>query len=291
MHFQYVSRFVSLFILIGLVSCRNDSSVSSGYIDASDHSQIAYLSSSQRDTTLLFIHGWCINKEYWLEQVHHFKNRYRVVAIDLPGFGASSKTRTNWDFNQYTLDIKSCIDQLKLTNVILIGHSMSGDILLSADTQYPDRLVGIIGIDNLHSPGSPKDSSDQVKSKDYFDYMLGHYDSAVVNNAKPYLFSATTPDTIVNRVMIDILTADHTISVNVLRALDEISQTEKSMMNKLSHPLLLVNSDVQPVLLDSLNAYCAKKANVYTVHATGHYPMIEKPNEFNAALQRAIWNQ
>lgn len=59
-------------------------------------------------------------------------------------------------------------------------------------------------------------------------------------------------------------------------------------MPALSHKLYLVNSDVYPVNKDSLTKYCSKGFHAELVHATGHYPMIEKPAEFNAALQKVI---
>ena len=57
---------------------------------------IDYTDSGTGDTTLLFVHGWCINKTYWSAQVKHFDKRYRVVTIDLPGFGRSGKNRSVW---------------------------------------------------------------------------------------------------------------------------------------------------------------------------------------------------
>jgi pimeloyl-ACP methyl ester carboxylesterase len=37
---------------------------------------------------LLFVHGWCINKSYWESQMKYFRDKYTVVAMDLPGHGA-----------------------------------------------------------------------------------------------------------------------------------------------------------------------------------------------------------
>ena len=98
---------------------------------------------------MLFVHGWCINKEYWDDQSRYFSDKYKVVALDLPGFGRSGKNRTEWTFEQYADDINEFIKAEKLKNVILIGHSMSGDILLLMDTKYPGSVIGIVGIDNL----------------------------------------------------------------------------------------------------------------------------------------------
>ncbi len=281
--------YIGLFLIVFSFQC-NDK-LKTGKVTSTDNSTIEFLQSGHGDTTLLFIHGWCINKEYWLNQIQYFSGRYTVVAIDLPGFGASSKDRTNWNFEQYALDIKSCIDQLHLKNVILIGHSMSGDIVLKVENMYPQSIVGIIGVDNLHTANGPQDSASQSQSEAYFDEMSSHFDSAVIQGAKPYLFQPSTPEPVIERVMSDILKTDPKIAVGVLRALNFIAQTEKVMMKDLQHGLALVNSDAQPVYVDSLNAYCAKGVKVYPIPSTGHYPMIEKPDAFNIALQQAIWNQ
>jgi len=52
---------------------------------------IVYDDTKTGDTALVFVHGWCINRGYWKDQVDFFKNRYRVVSVDLPGFGDSDK--------------------------------------------------------------------------------------------------------------------------------------------------------------------------------------------------------
>ncbi len=262
--------------------------IKKGFLQATDGEQIAYILAGQGDTTLFFIHGWCINKEYWQNQIDHFSQNYKVVAIDLPGFGESSKGRQSYDFSKYKEDVKKTIDSLNLENVIIIGHSMSGDIILSLATTYPNSIIGLIGIDNLHEPNFSKDSVTEAQEAGFYDYMEANYDTAVNASSRQYLFQPGTPDGIVNKVMQNILATDRHISVNVLRSLSAISKTEREMMSKLIYPLKLVNSDVKPTKLDVLNQYCPKGAQVYYVKGTGHYPMIEKPEEFNQALQKAI---
>lgn len=60
------------------------------------------------------------------------------------------------------------------------------------------------------------------------------------------------------------------------------------MLQQLSLPLQLVNSDAHPNDTASLRKYCKVGYNIFYVPSTGHYPMIEKPELFNAALQSAI---
>jgi pimeloyl-ACP methyl ester carboxylesterase len=246
---------------------------------------ISYQSCGEGDTTLLFVHGWCINKTYWDEQVKYFCPRYRVITLDLPGFGESGKNRTNWSFDEYTADIKYLIDTLQLKNVVLIGHSMSGDLVLKAGNQYPNSLVGLVGIDNLHEPGAPMNEQAKKETNEYFDLMASKFDSTVTASMMVSLFQPSTDTSIVKRVMKDVYDSDPLIATNVLRSLVDVAQQEKPLMQGLQHRLFLINSSVQPISPDSLAKYCAKGFEMINIGATGHYPMLEKPYEFNKALE------
>ncbi len=249
---------------------------------------IAYNQCGNGDTSLLFVHGWCINKEYWNDQSAYFCNRYKVVTLDLPGFGRSGKNRTNWAFEQYADDINEFIKEKKLKNVILIGHSMSGDILLLMDTKYPESVIGIVGIDNLKRPGVKllEEESKQVES--FFAIMDSSFSGTVEVYTKQNLFPPSADTSIVSRVVNDFKKNDSVIAMKVLRSLLDVSQKERDMMQQLKHTLYLVNSDGDRTQIDSLKKYCKASAEVVFVHGTGHYPMIEKPAEFNAALQKVF---
>lgn len=279
-------------ILLTLISCKSvNPDLREEFISLEPGMNMSYHRCGQGDTTLLFIHGWGINKTYWKPQLDAFCPQYRVVAIDLPGFGQSGKNREDWSFDQYAQDVNKLVDQLGLKKVILIGHSMSGDLILKVATTYPENIIGLIGIDNLHQPGAPMDSIQVVQAEGFFGMMLQEFDSTVIKSMKAGLFQPATPDSIVRRVMNDVFAADSVIAVKVLMGMTKMAQSEQAMMQQLQVPLSLVNSDVYPTDLESLNKYCAKGAKLYTVKGTGHYPMIEKPEEFNRALQRAIWIQ
>ena len=114
---------------------------------------IDYTDSEKGDTTLLFVHGWCLNKSYWVNQVAFFSKRYRVVTIDLPGFGLSGKNRNDWSTANYATDVNAVINQLHLKKVILIGHSMAGDIVLKAAINNPNKVISLVGVDNFKAIG------------------------------------------------------------------------------------------------------------------------------------------
>jgi pimeloyl-ACP methyl ester carboxylesterase len=286
MRFQLDKAAIFLFIIL-FSNCLKEKKETRGWVIASDGEKIAFERKGTGDTTLLFMHGWCIDQTYWSHQVDYFSPAYTVVTMDWPGFGMSSKTRAAYDFKTYADDIHQVIQSLELQNVILIGHSMSGMAILLHGTKYPNEIIGLVGIDNLHQPNL-KDSAAIAQEGQFYDYMEANYDTAVLNTTPSFLFTTNTPDSVRDRVLKAILNTDAKRSVDVLRAMSAISLQDTSMMKSLSFPLKLVNSDVFPVNKELLNQYLSRGVQVEYVHGTGHYPMVEKPDEFNQALARIL---
>ena len=93
---------------------------------ANDGTEIYYKDWGMGDP-IVFSHGWPLNADAWDAQMLFFgQNGYRVIAHDRRSHGRSSQT---WDWNDYDTwadDLAGLIEQLNLTNVILIAHSMGG---------------------------------------------------------------------------------------------------------------------------------------------------------------------
>ena len=84
------------------------------------------------DSSLIFIHGLCGNHKVWSKNIPAFKDKYKILAIDMFGHGNSSKEITPKEaFESMPAIIKSLIEKEDLKNVVLIGHSAAGNILLN----------------------------------------------------------------------------------------------------------------------------------------------------------------
>jgi pimeloyl-ACP methyl ester carboxylesterase len=285
--------FLLLNLGLALFSCHdparnsNQSAVKEKVNLVSDHVRIDYTDTGTGDTTLLFVHGWCINKTYWADQLPHFEKRYRVVTIDLPGYGMSGKNRKVWNTAAFGRDIKNVITQLNLKNVVLIGHSMAGDIVLQGALSAPNKVIAIVGVDNFKSAGVDF-KGDTVKAKK-------EYESAIMAMKKDFkklafawfkqdLFSKSTSQAIKDRVLNDVAHTDPNIAI-ACQEPDSFSET--AALLKYKKTLYLINSDYQPT---DTTGMIAKHIpyKLFTVHNTGHFPMVEKPAEFNEQLDRVM---
>lgn len=246
---------------------------------------IAYDDSKTGDTTLLFIHGWNIDKSYWADQSAYFSKKYRVVAIDLPGFGESGKNRKDWSVEEYGMDVTRVLDQLNLKNVIVIGHSMSGAIALETALTNPERVIGIVGVDNFTNIGYVPSPKDKLEADRIYTALRTNYKQATTDFANQYLFSPSTESRVRKRVINDFTDVDSVVAVTVLENNDQYRMDQK--LKSLNKTVYLINSNYRPT--DTLSF---KKIHLdydlLSIGPTGHYPMIEKPKEFNMLLEQVI---
>lgn len=285
-------RLTLLLLLLALINACNtrtktgeNSLISSPAHVRSLGSTIAYSDSEKGDTTLLFIHGWGINKGYWENQIENFKSRYRVVAIDLPGYGESGNAMRSWGPETYVQDIDSVVHALQLKNVILVGHSMSGATIVEAAVKYPGRYIGIVGVDNM------KDV-DMVSTPEMMEQWNLFYQAAKkdfkgsIRGGINALFATTTDSLIKQRVTNDILASDTTMTLECLEAMDKYPFATKLPL--LKQTVFLIESSYIPTDTAAFSRL-GVNYSFYDMGNVGHYPMLENPARFNALLQQVIF--
>ena len=93
---------------------------------------------------VLLLHGASFTSQTWLE-IHTIETLadagYRVVAVDLPGFGQSDSTameRSAW--------LGQLLDELKIDRPVIVSPSMSGDFALPFVTEHPERVSGLVAV-------------------------------------------------------------------------------------------------------------------------------------------------
>jgi pimeloyl-ACP methyl ester carboxylesterase len=248
---------------------------------------IDYHSCGTQDTTLLFVHGWCIDQSYWADQVAAFCNDYRVVTMDLPGFGQSGRNREKWTMEEYGKDVLAVIHQLDLQNVVLIGHSMGGDVILEAALADPETVIGFVGVDNFKDVGVAYSQEEQEEINEFMAMIAQDFANVASAYAAQALFHDSTDTTVVQRVTNDFRQADSTIAIASLKALFEYGPKESEQLSRLNEKIYLINSDATPTAVAGLDE-AGVNYEVADIHDTGHYPMIEKPEEFNQLLGQVL---
>lgn len=108
------------------------------YVKATDGVKIAvYDYNACGKETVFLVHGWPLSHEMYEYQIELLVSRgYRVVALDLRGFGASDTPACGYSYHQMAADIYRVVRALHLTRFILVGFSMGGAIVLRYMRNY-----------------------------------------------------------------------------------------------------------------------------------------------------------
>lgn len=106
--------------------------------------EVAYVDEGSGEMTLVFIHGLSSNLEAWKKNILELKEDYRCVAVDLPGYGKSSRNLSSYSLSDYAYFLTCFIEKKKLENVVLVGHSMGGQIAIHAVLSSPELFEKLI---------------------------------------------------------------------------------------------------------------------------------------------------
>ncbi len=85
---------------------------------------------------IIYLHGWGQNIAMMEPIANPFTKTNRLIIFDLPGFGSSEEPKEIWTLDDYVEMIHSLLEELKINNPILVGHSFGGKLSLLYATKY-----------------------------------------------------------------------------------------------------------------------------------------------------------
>ena len=107
--------------------------------------RIAYLDEGPGDgDVILLLHGIAGSSETWRALMGPLARRHRVIAPDLLGHGNSTKPRSDYSLGAFAVLLRDFLDELGITRLTLVGHSLGGGIAMQFLYQHPSyaqRLV------------------------------------------------------------------------------------------------------------------------------------------------------
>lgn len=246
-----------------------------------DGNEIAFTVQGKGELALIFVHGWACNKSYWKNQTKEFAKNYKVVALDLTGHGQSTANRKSYTMQLFGQDVAAVVNQLKLSKVILIGHSMAGAVILEAKKILKDKVIGIIGVDTYQvlDVGETEERAEQFLSTFKSNY-LGSVEAYLGN-----LFTEGRDTSFTNSIIRDLQKMPKERGIDIFRNI--LKYNYEKAVRETNPKIIAVNSDRFPVKLEKVKKIIPS-FELKIVPNTDHFLMLENPTEFNNKLNEAI---
>lgn len=263
------------------------------YLETKDGAKI-YYEDQGAGQPILLVHGWLCSCRFWQKNVPELANEFRVVTVDLRGHGNSSKTLAGLTIAQYARDVRQVVEHLGLQDVVLVGWSLGGPVVLSYYEQCStdSRLKALGLVDTSPFPFSPADWNSHALRNYSFDAMNATFATFTADPRKfavaftNRMFKQKPSDADVDWIAAEMLKTPPWIAEAIYS--DFVMSDFARILPSVELPLIVcaADSSVFPkgIAMGKGLADQAPHGTLVPFEDAGHILFYEQPQKFNAAL-------
>jgi pimeloyl-ACP methyl ester carboxylesterase len=239
---------------------------------------------------VMLIHGFTEDRRIWDPLLTGMEDKYNWILPDLPGSGQSVFNGSLSQLNNFSEALKAIVDQEKIRDLVLIGHSMGGYISLAFAEKYPEKIRAL----GLFHSSSYADSAEKKESREKNIRFIQKNGAALfVEQVIPGLFSdsfkAEHPEEI--RKLIDrYANFSHDSLVLYLEAMKQRPATT-GVLKSITKPVLFImgEEDKAVPIKDALEqCHLPRISYIHILTHTAHMGMIENTSLCNSYLDRFL---
>ncbi|MDX1629027.1 MAG: alpha/beta hydrolase [Fulvivirga sp.] len=249
-----------------------------------------YFTDEGQGFPVLLIHGFCETHAIWNEFKDDLTESFRVITIDLPGFGKSPLPDKPFSIQYIARQVLQLIEKLSLDLSVVIGHSLGGYVTLEMISAAPKRFAGF-GL--FHSTAFADDDEKKTSRNKTIEFVKQHGTKVFAEAFIPELFYKQNReqlnDTIQQVVKLASSTDVETI-ISYTKAMRD-RQDRTDVLEKFEEPILFiagVKDTVMPVEKVDEQILLPKRAIVNIIQNVGHMGMFEDREKTQAIVKDFI---
>jgi pimeloyl-ACP methyl ester carboxylesterase len=231
--------------------------------------------------TLVFVHGWTCDSSSWTAQVPAFTKKYRVITLDLPGHGKSGSPKDGkFSMDLFARAVEAVRAEAKAERIVLVGHSMGAPVIREYARLYPQRVAGLVAVDGpldlrgFPPPGfklpPPMVGADGLKARE-----------TMIRS----MFIPQTPEPLQKQILSMMLAAPEATANGAMAATFDASLNPGLRSSDvIKAPALAVFAGTAQVPNAQTTKEILPNYESAQIAGTGHFLMMEKPEEFNRLL-------
>jgi pimeloyl-ACP methyl ester carboxylesterase len=227
--------------------------------------------------TVIFIHGWTCDSSSWVSQVPAFAKKYRVVTLDLPGHGRSASPKDGkLSMDLFARAVEAVRAEAKADRVVLVGHSMGAPVIRQYARMYPQHVAGLVAVDGpLDLRGFPPPEFKQPPP------MVGAEGLKAREKMIRGMFIPETAPALQEHILKMMLGTSEATANGAMAAVFDPTLSKTDIIKA---PALAVYAGTAKPPDPKIVKEVLPNYEGTQVPGTGHFLMMEKPDEFNRAL-------
>ena len=248
---------------------------------------------SKNPIPILFLHGFGASLQTWDTWSQSLSNEYRVISVDLPGFGLTGEDPSGIYTDERSVEVlEAFLKALQISKVVLVGNSMGGKFAWQFTARYPNQVAKLVLIspDGYASPGIEYGKKPEIPAITQL-YRYFFSKTFLAMNLEPaYANPKTLNDDLVNRYY-DLMLAPGVRGAILARMQQTVLKDPVPSLANIQVPTLLIWGEKDAFIpISNSNDYLKVMPNVKRVSLPniGHLPQEEQPTIGLAALKEFL---
>ncbi|RDI45154.1 alpha/beta fold hydrolase [Aquicella lusitana] len=248
------------------------------------NNKVIFYRDTGKGSPLVLIHAFPTDQRLWKPQQKELKKHFRLITIDLLGFGQSSATDGQAvTMTEYADEVKQVLDQLHIQQAIIGGESMGGYVALAFLKKYPGSVKGLVLSDTQSIPDSMET---KAKRETTALDVLEHGTGSLISGFMPKALSPAAPEKAKLFLQQILETQKPEAVASALRGMALRDDTSDVIANTVL-PILIITGDqdtlISPQQSETMHKL-AKNSQLVTLSPAGHLSSLEQPEQWNKAV-------
>lgn len=229
---------------------------------------------------IVLLHGWGSNIKLFANLIDLLSKKYKVVAMDMPGFGESTEPPSAWCVDDYVNFVIDFLKDYNTDKVMLLGHSFGGRVIIKLNSRenLPFKITKVILVD---SAGILPPKSNKKSFRTYY-YKAG---KAILSTG---IAQKLAPDALEN-FRKKMGSADYAAASPLMRQVlvKVVNEDLEPLLPNIKCPTLLVwgvNDTATPLSDGEKMEKLIPDAGLVKLENAGHYSFLEQQFTFNRVM-------
>jgi pimeloyl-ACP methyl ester carboxylesterase len=236
-----------------------------------------------RQKTVMLVHGWTCNATIWAEQAPVLAASYRVLMLDLPGHGRSdSPPDGQFSLDLFARALEAVRAEAHADRLVLVGHSMGTPVIIRYAQLYPQHACALVFIDGLAGNLIPSGRGGAMAAK-----MAGPEGRKFRESIIRGMFCAATTQAIQTKILNMMMSASDATAAGAMGATFDGSLK----VDIIDIPVLGIYAEHSVTARREYLQAHFPKLEYIQIAGSGHFLMLEKPQECNSLLLEFLAKQ
>ncbi|UCH47167.1 MAG: alpha/beta hydrolase [Betaproteobacteria bacterium] len=251
----------------------------------------------RREPAVVLIHGFTCNLHDWKEQLSVLSAAHRCVAIDLPGHGKSPPPEEP-TIEALAKAVNDALDALKLSDVVLVGHSMGCRLVSETYGQSPGRVRGVVYVDgSMVAVGNPDEAVrkmietlDRIGMDGFIERLYeGFYVEGTPTEVRDFVNAGLSniDMNFARKLWLNVVRWDASRAHAALGAIEVPALViQSTYLNTEMKRVSIASGQTTPWI--NAVSEAVKDVTVAVIEGVGHFPMLEAPQQTNEAISSFV---